>query len=83
MGLLDDLKLMQSKVDKIPKTPRYIEVTEKIYRLIKKASEIDELLYGKPKFIYPFCGVTLRVVTCDDQKQWTEEEMERQFKVVY
>lgn len=83
MSLLDDMRSMLAKVDKIPKMPRRIEMTKYLYLVIQNISDINELLYGKPNYIYPFCGVEVRVATCKEQEKWTEEERKRQFKVVY
>lgn len=85
MGLIEDLKLMQEKIDKIPKIPKRIEATKYMYYAIKKQSDINELIYGKPKDINPFGfgQVALWLASEEEQEDWTEEEKKKQFKVVY
>lgn len=85
MGFVEDLKIMQERLDKIPPVPKHIEVTKYMYQTIKQESYLNELLHGKPKDINPFGfgQVTLWIATDDEQEDWTEEEKKKQFKVVY
>ena len=85
MGFIEDLKIMQERLDKIPPMPKRIEVTRYMYSAINQESYLNELLYGKPKNINPFGfgQVTMWVATDEEQEDWTDEEMKKQFKVVY
>lgn len=85
MGVIEDLKTMQEKLNKIPPTPKRIEVTKYMYYAIKKQSDINELIYGKHQKIDPFGfgQVTLWIATDEEQQNWTEEEKKKQFKVAY
>ena len=85
MGFIEDLKVMQEKLDKIPPIPKHIEVTKYMYYEIKKQSTINKFLYGKPKDVNPFGfgEVALWLASDEEQEGWTEEEKKKQFKVVY
>ena len=73
---------MQEITNKLPPVPKRIEVTNWLYTKIKQESSLNELIYEKPEF-NPYTGIQLRIVSEDEQKNWTADEKKKQFKIVF
>lgn len=80
--ILNDLKMMQKMVNDLPPQPREIRATKKMYYVLEREiamrKRIDKSpLRTLPSFVLP------RLWLEDDFTDWTEEEIDRGFKVVY
>ena len=81
MGILDDIKIMQEKISKLPPVPKEIRMTREVYYAVERNIPVWKRLGVIPKNPYPFPGIRLWLE--DDFENWTDEEMAKGFKVVY